>query len=159
MTGSDRRTVRMVRLTQLRHWWQRLQAVTRTGHFYSFRFGSQPSRGKALRLVRSERRSKQVVDSLRYVCVSGGRRTASLHQGFRSSVVTTTPRSSCRIRIVRGHLEPPGTAGRWRLALVGCGRHDEGSSVAAFQLSPCYRKHNLPDQLRVRPSSDRSGIA
>ena len=72
MTGSDRRTVRMVRLTQLRHWWQRLQAVTRTGHFYSFRFGSQPSRGKALRLVRSERRSKQVVDSLRYVCVSGG---------------------------------------------------------------------------------------
>src|SRR6266566_5949675 len=58
--------------TQFRHWWQRLQAVTRTGHFYSFRFGSQPSRGKALRLVRSERRSKQVVDSLRYVCVSGG---------------------------------------------------------------------------------------
>src|SRR6266404_4271668 len=39
------------------------------------------------------------------------------------------------------------------------GRHDEGSSVAAFQLSPCHRKHNLPDQLRVRPSSDRSGIA
>src|ERR1700737_1822961 len=26
----------------------------------------------------------------------------------------------------------PGTAGRWRLALVGCGQHDEGSSVAAF---------------------------
>jgi hypothetical protein len=26
----------------------------------------------------------------------------------------------------------PETAGRWRLALVGCGRHDEGSSVAAF---------------------------
>ena len=53
----------------------------------------------------------------------------------------------------------PGTAGRWRLALVGCGRHDEGSSVAAFQLSPCHRKHNLPDQLRVRPSSDRNEIA
>jgi predicted DCC family thiol-disulfide oxidoreductase YuxK len=52
----------------------------------------------------------------------------------------------------------PETAGRWRLALVGCGRHDEGSSVAAFQLSPYYRKHNLPDQLRMRPSSDRSGI-
>jgi len=51
------------------------------------------------------------------------------------------------------------TAGRWRLALVGCGRHEEGSSVVAIQLSPCHRKHNLPDQLRVRPSSDRSGIA
>ena len=25
--------------------------------------------------------------------------------------------------------------------------------------SPFHRKHNLPDQLRVRPSSDRSGIA
>ena len=46
-----------------------------------------------------------------------------------------------------------------QLGIVGCGRHDEGSSVAAFQLSPCHRKHNLPDQLRVRPSSDRSGIA
>ncbi|HEX9309336.1 MAG TPA: hypothetical protein VF887_00865 [Gemmatimonadaceae bacterium] len=45
------------------------------------------------------------------------------------------------------------------VALVGCGRHDEGSSVAAFQLSPCHRKRNLPDQLRVRPSSDRSGTA
>ncbi|MBT1516926.1 DUF393 domain-containing protein [Bradyrhizobium sp. SRL28] len=50
------------------------------------------------------------------------------------------------------------TAGRWRLTRDGCGRHDEGSSVAAFQLSPYYRKHNLPDQLRMRPSSDRSGI-
>src|SRR6266513_4054023 len=29
------------------------------------------------------------------------------------------------------------------VALVGCGRHDEGSSVAAFQLSPCHRKRNL----------------
>src|SRR6266446_5964259 len=47
----------------------------------------------------------------------------------------------------------------WRLALVGCGKHDERSGVAAFQLSPCHRKHNLPDQLRVRPSSDRNGIA
>jgi hypothetical protein len=74
-----------------------------------------------------------------------------------SAVVTL---ASCRIRIVRGHREPrPETAGRWRLALVGCGRNDEGSSVAAFQLSSCHRKHNLPDQLRVRPSSDRSGIA
>ena len=26
-------------------------------------------------------------------------------------------------------------------------------------LSPFHRKRNLPDQLRVRPSSDRSGIA
>jgi hypothetical protein len=51
------------------------------------------------------------------------------------------------------------TAGRWRLALVGCGKHDERSGVAAFQLSPCHRKHNLADQLRVRPSSDRNGIA
>jgi hypothetical protein len=24
------------------------------------------------------------------------------------------------------------TAGRWRLTLVGCGGHDEGSGVAAF---------------------------
>jgi hypothetical protein len=46
-----------------------------------------------------------------------------------------------------------------QLGIVGCGRHDEGSSVAAIQLSPYHRKHNLPDQLRVRPSSDRSGIA
>jgi hypothetical protein len=53
----------------------------------------------------------------------------------------------------------PETAGRWRPALVGCGRHDEGSSVTAIQLSPYHRKHNLPGQLRVRPSSDRSGIA
>jgi len=53
----------------------------------------------------------------------------------------------------------PETAGRWRLTLVGPGRHDEGSSVAAFQLSPFHRKHNLPDQLGVHPSSDRSGKA
>jgi len=46
-----------------------------------------------------------------------------------SAVVTL---ASCRIRIVRGHRELPETAGRWRLTLVGCGRHDEGSSVAAF---------------------------
>jgi hypothetical protein len=26
------------------------------------------------------------------------------------------------------------------------------SGVAAFQLSLCHRKHNLPDQLHVRPS-------
>ena len=51
------------------------------------------------------------------------------------------------------------TAGRWRLTLVGCGRHHEGSSVTAIQLSPYHRKHNLPDQLRARPISDRSGIA
>jgi hypothetical protein len=28
-----------------------------------------------------------------------------------------------------------------------------------FSISPRREKHNLPDQLRVRPSSDRSGIA
>jgi salicylate hydroxylase len=51
------------------------------------------------------------------------------------------------------------TSARTSTGVQGCGRHDKGSSVAAFQLSPCHRKHNLPDQLRVRPSSDRSGIA
>ena len=32
-------------------------------------------------------------------------------------------------------------------------------SLSTLQLSPCHRKHNLPDQLRVHPSSDRNGIA
>jgi hypothetical protein len=74
-----------------------------------------------------------------------------------SAVVTL---ASCRIWIVRGHREPRrdcGTmapdAGWLRPA------YDEGSSATAIQLSPYHRKHNLPDQLRVRPSSDRSGIA
>ena len=46
--------------------------------------------------------------------------------------------------------------GVWRWVAAGS---DERCGVAAFQLSPCHRKHNLPDQLRARPSSDRSGIA
>ena len=50
-------------------------------------------------------------------------------------------------------------ARRARLALVGCGQHDERSRIAAFQLSPCHRKHNLADQLHVRPGSDRNEIA
>jgi len=29
-------------------------------------------------------------------------------------------------------LTPFGIAGRWRLTLVGCGRHDEGTSATAF---------------------------
>jgi hypothetical protein len=35
----------------------------------------------------------------------------------------------------------------------------EGNGNADFQFSPCHRKHNLPDQLRVRLSSDRNEIA
>src|SRR6516165_533515 len=66
---------------------------------------------------------------------------------------------TCRIRIARGIVNRLETAERWRLMLIDCARHDEGSSVAAFQLSPRHHKHNLPDQLRVRPSPDRSGIA
>ena len=42
---------------------------------------------------------------------------------------------------------------------VGGGQHDERSGVAAFQLSQCHRKHNLPDRLRVCLMSDRNGIA
>jgi hypothetical protein len=38
----------------------------------------------------------------------------------------------------------------------GCGQHDKRSCVAAFQLSRRQRKHNLPDQLRVHPRSDRN---
>jgi|SRR5271154_1759960 hypothetical protein len=41
----------------------------------------------------------------------------------------------------------------------GCGQHDKRSCVAAFQLSRRQRQHNLPDQLRVHPRSDRNGIA
>ena len=41
----------------------------------------------------------------------------------------------------------------------GCGQHDKRNRVAAFQLSPRQRKHNLPDQLRLHPRSDRHGIA
>ena len=41
----------------------------------------------------------------------------------------------------------------------GCGQHDKRSCVAAFQLSPRQRKHNLSDQLRAHPRSDRNGIA
>ena len=33
------------------------------------------------------------------------------------------------------------------------------AALLAFQLSPRQRKHNLPDRLRVRPGSDRNGIA
>jgi hypothetical protein len=45
------------------------------------------------------------------------------------AIVTIAP---CRIGVVRGIVNRPETAGQWRLALVGCDRHDEGSSVAAF---------------------------
>src|SRR6266540_2637118 len=31
--------------------------------------------------------------------------------------------------------------------------------VKPIFLNPCHCKHNLPDRLRVRPSSDRTGIA
>jgi hypothetical protein len=47
----------------------------------------------------------------------------------------------------------------WCLAVVGCGQHDERSCVAAFRLSRRHPKHILLDQLRVRPGSDRNGIA
>ena len=74
-----------------------------------------------------------------------------------SAVVTL---ASCRIRIVRGHREPPRDCGTMAPG-AGCaaGSMTKRSGVAAFQLSPCHRKHNLPDRLRVRPSSDRNGIA
>ena len=50
--------------------------------------------------------------------------------------------------------------GRGRLECsYGCGQHDKRSRVAAFQLSLRQRKHNLPDQLRVHPRSDRNEIA
>jgi hypothetical protein len=39
------------------------------------------------------------------------------------------------------------------------GQHDERSCFAAFRLSRRHRKHILLDQLRVRPGSDRNGIA
>jgi len=46
------------------------------------------------------------------------------------------------------HREPSETAGdgAWRGC---CGRHGEEAAFAAFQLSPCRRKHNPPDQLVV----------
>jgi hypothetical protein len=46
-----------------------------------------------------------------------------------SAVVTL---ASDRIQIVLAIVNRPETARRWHLALVGCGRHDEGSSVATF---------------------------
>ena len=54
----------------------------------------------------------------------------------------------------------PHAAGPRRLECsYGCGQHDKRNRVAAFQLSPSRRKHNLPDQLRADPRSDRNGIA
>jgi hypothetical protein len=41
----------------------------------------------------------------------------------------------------------------------GRGQRDKRSCIAAFQLSPRQRKHNLTDQLRVHLRSDRNGIA
>jgi len=40
----------------------------------------------------------------------------------------------------------------------GCG-HMTKKLRCCFQLSPRQRKHNLPDQLRAHPRSDRNGIA
>ncbi len=51
------------------------------------------------------------------------------------------------------------TAAQLSLTVVGCGQNEERSCVAAFQFNPRHRKHNLPDQLRVYPRSDRNGIA
>ena len=55
---------------------------------------------------------------------------------------------------------PHAGGGRRRLECsYGCGQHDKRSCVAAFQLSPRQRKHNLSDQLRAHPRPDRNGIA
>src|SRR5258708_29014016 len=43
----------------------------------------------------------------------------------------------------------------WSAVMPAFGRPPRAEAV----LSPFHRKRNLPDQLRVRPSSDRSGIA
>jgi len=53
----------------------------------------------------------------------------------------------------------PETAGRWRLALVAAGSMTREAALLLFNSVHVTRKHNLPDQLRVRPSSDRNGIA
>src|SRR5437870_4034325 len=69
-----------------------------------------------------------------------------------SAVVTL---ASCRIRIVRGHREPPRNCGTMA---PGAGRHDEGSSVTAIQLSPRRRravKGTWPRRSPERGQSDR----
>jgi hypothetical protein len=53
------------------------------------------------------------------------------------------------------HCQPPRDCGRW----LAAGSTTRETALLLFQLSPRHRKHNLPDQLRVRPSSDRNGIA
>src|SRR5882762_5903280 len=69
-----------------------------------------------------------------------------------SAVVT---RASYRIRIVRGYREPPRNCGTMA---PGAGRHDEGSSGTAVQLSPRRRravKGTWPRRSPERGQSDR----
>jgi hypothetical protein len=63
-----------------------------------------------------------------------------------SAVVTLAAR---RIRIVRGHREPPETARRWRLA----GRHDEGSRLLQFNSVP-----DAGEQVMARGHDDHPNV-
>ena len=58
-----------------------------------------------------------------------------------AGVLTTLDSRPPRVRLC---LNNGGIGGIPRPPL-DCGRHDEGSSVAAFQLSPRHHKHNLPE--------------
>ena len=71
-----------------------------------------------------------------------------------SPTISETRFSKCRTRISIARRRP-----RRLECSYGCGQHDKRSSVCASQLSPRQRKHNLPDQLRVHPRSNRIGIA
>jgi hypothetical protein len=79
------------------------------------------------------------------------------HEEHQFSATISETRSS--IGGGRTHLSITRPGPRRLKCSYGCGQHDKRNRVAAFQLSPRQRKHNLPDQLRVHPRSDRNGIA
>jgi len=56
--------------------------------------------------------------------------------------------AGCRIRIVRGHREPPETAGRWRLARPAC----EGSRLLQLTQS------QTQPQLKARGHDDHPNV-
>jgi len=76
---------------------------------------------------------------------------------------TSRPRRRTGNSRARGLSRYRGPAGAASGEFVGLGEGEMSShdilTLLAILISPYHRKHNLPDQLRVRPSSDRSGIA
>jgi hypothetical protein len=112
---------------------------------------------------RDSRSKTQSQGPTRWLQSAGAGLTAyTLHANGRTKNISSARQFQRRASPIgdgRAHLSITRRGPRQWEGSYGSGQHDKRNRVAAFQLSLRQRKHNLPDQLRVHPRSDRNEIA